>query len=160
MADNDAHAIGRRLRELRTARGWSLGEVERRSDGRFKAPVLGSYERGDRSISAPQLLALASFYGVAPGQLLEDEPPASTRRGGGARLQMNMPVLDGLPEYAPLVRYIDAIIDKRGGAAGEIEELRGEDLTVMAAILGTDTERLGKELRRIGALVDKRPPGT
>src|SRR5581483_10379808 len=68
-------ALGARLRAIRTQRHLSLQGVERTSDGRWKAVVVGSYERGDRAISVHRLAELAEFYEVPVADLL---PEAST----------------------------------------------------------------------------------
>jgi transcriptional regulator with XRE-family HTH domain len=67
--------VGERLRRVRLDRGLSLQDVERTSKGRWKAAVVGSYERGDRNITATRLLELAEFYGVTPGDVLPGESP-------------------------------------------------------------------------------------
>lgn len=74
-----AAAVGRLLREVRTAQGMSLHEVERRSGGRWNVAMVGSYERGDRTISVARLAELAGFYGVPPADLL----PAAAGAGTG-----------------------------------------------------------------------------
>src|SRR5581483_9670629 len=63
-------ALGVRLRAIRTQQHLSLQGVERNSDGRWKAVVVGSYERGDRAISVHRLAELAEFYGVPLAELL------------------------------------------------------------------------------------------
>lgn len=65
-----AKDLGRNLRAIREARGWSLAQVNDRSGGLHKAAVVGTYERGDRQVSFPRLLTLAEFYGVALVDLL------------------------------------------------------------------------------------------
>ncbi len=70
-----ARAIGERLREARRSVGLSLAGVERESGGRFKAVVVGSYERGDRAISVARLLDLADLYRLPAVELL----PAAER---------------------------------------------------------------------------------
>ena len=62
--------LGRRLREARKSRGWSLLEVEDMTSGDFKASVMGAYERGERSVSAHRLCKLADLYDVGAGSLL------------------------------------------------------------------------------------------
>lgn len=57
----------------------SLAEVESSSDGSINAVVLGSYERGDRTVSVIRLGELAEFYGVLAEDLVADlVRPAST----------------------------------------------------------------------------------
>ncbi|MGH3984391.1 MAG: transcriptional regulator, partial [Pseudonocardiaceae bacterium] len=43
-----AKALGSKLRGIRQQQGLSLHGVEQKSAGRWKAVVVGSYERGDR----------------------------------------------------------------------------------------------------------------
>ena len=57
-------SISARLRSIRNARGWSLSDVESISDGKVKAVVLGSYERGTRSLSVRRALQIAEIYNV------------------------------------------------------------------------------------------------
>ena len=67
MATEYARALGGRLRAIRTQQGLSLHGVEEKSEGRWKAVVVGSYERGDRAVTVQRLAELADFYAV-PGQ--------------------------------------------------------------------------------------------
>ena len=46
-----AKALGQRLRAIRMQQGLSLHGVEDKSEGRWKAVVVGSYERGDRAVT-------------------------------------------------------------------------------------------------------------
>ena len=64
MAQDYAHALGARLRSIRAQQGLSLHGVEEKSEGRWKAVVVGSYERGDRAVTVAKLAELAEFYGV------------------------------------------------------------------------------------------------
>src|ERR687890_717777 len=43
--------LGARLRAIRQQQGLTLQQVEEMSEGRWKAVVVGSYERGDRAVS-------------------------------------------------------------------------------------------------------------
>ena len=58
------HQVGARLRAVRKRRDLSLKAVDEQSHGRWKAVVVGSYERGDRGITVEKLDELAAFYGV------------------------------------------------------------------------------------------------
>lgn len=53
-----------KLRYARQAKGWTLADVEAKSYGKHKAVVIGSYERGQRTISVKKLIELSNFYGV------------------------------------------------------------------------------------------------
>jgi transcriptional regulator with XRE-family HTH domain len=52
------------LRKVRKSKGFTLKEVEALSNGLHKAVVIGSYERGSRSISVDKLITLSEFYEV------------------------------------------------------------------------------------------------
>ena len=89
--DDYKREVGRRLRAVRHMQGLTLADVEDRSDGEWKAVVVGSYERGDRGISVPRLSSLAAFYGVPLAPLLptgerdRDGPAVLTLRGEDLR---------------------------------------------------------------------------
>lgn len=71
-------SLGQRLRAARRQRGWSLGDVESRTEGEFKASVVGAYERGERAISVQRFARLAQSYGVPASELL---PPIQGTEG-------------------------------------------------------------------------------
>ena len=67
--------FGPRLREIRQAAGLSLDQLERKSDGRWKAVVVGSYERRDRDPSIYRGADLLDYYRhrleiLAPGEVV------------------------------------------------------------------------------------------
>src|SRR5207344_3148755 len=72
MSQDYAHALGARLRAIRAQQGLSLHGVEEKSEGRWKAVVVGSYERGDRAVTVAKLAELADFYGVPVAELLPE----------------------------------------------------------------------------------------
>ncbi|MGH3547401.1 MAG: helix-turn-helix domain-containing protein, partial [Pseudonocardiaceae bacterium] len=67
-----AKALGSKLRGIRQQQGLSLHGVEQKSAGRWKAVVVGSYERGDRAVTVQKLAELADFYGVPVPELLPE----------------------------------------------------------------------------------------
>lgn len=73
-----ARALGANLRQARNRKGWSLHDLENESGGRWKAAVVGSYERGDRALTVPRLVALAEFYGIPASSLLPRVGAADT----------------------------------------------------------------------------------
>lgn len=73
-----ALCVGANLRRVRQDRGWSLADVEQKSGGVHKAVVVGSYERGNRAISAGRLCVIADFYSIPVAELFpanEYTPP-------------------------------------------------------------------------------------
>lgn len=81
--------LGAHLRQMRQELGWSLNDVERKSSGRWKTAVVGSYERGHRNASWAQALALIEFYNVRRVELLEtaDVVVRASEHGAGDRVE-------------------------------------------------------------------------
>ncbi|HVE99071.1 MAG TPA: transcriptional regulator [Mycobacteriales bacterium] len=155
-----AKELGARLRAIRTQQGLSLHGVEEKSDGRWKAVVVGSYERGDRAVTVQRLAELADFYNV-PLQELLPESHASTPSAEPAprividleQLKTNVP-----PEQAgPLARYAATIQSQRGDYNGRVLSIRQEDLRSLAVIYDAAPHTLTEELIGWGVLsVDAR----
>jgi transcriptional regulator with XRE-family HTH domain len=149
------HDVGERLRRLRNDRGMSLQDVERDSGGRWKAAVVGSYERGDRNISATRLLELAEFYGVSPREVLPGgERPSRAPTDDAividlARLEQAGPDLDAIR------RYLASIQLERGDHNRAVLSIRGEDLRALAVIHGRTPDELLDELRSLGVLASR-----
>ena len=74
MVEHFNVSLGQRLRAARRQRGWSLGDVETRTEGEFKASVVGAYERGERAISVQRFVRLAESYGLPASELLPPTP--------------------------------------------------------------------------------------
>src|SRR5262245_15797340 len=72
MPSDYAKSLGSRLRSIRQQQGLSLQGVEEKSNGRWKAVVVGSYERGDRAVTVSRLAELADFYRVPVAELLPE----------------------------------------------------------------------------------------
>lgn len=53
-----------KLRYVRQLKGWTLADVQVQSNGKHKGNVIGSYERGQRTLSVKKLIELARFYNV------------------------------------------------------------------------------------------------
>ncbi len=146
-----SHDVGERLRRVRIERGLSLQEVERTSGGRWKAAVIGSYERGDRNISATRLLELAEFYEVSPSQVLPGDAPDRAR--GSEAMTIDLVALDRFgSRYAAIRRYLETIQVQRGDFNRRVLSIRGEDLRALAVIQETTPSELVDELQRNGIL--------
>jgi transcriptional regulator with XRE-family HTH domain len=148
-----AREVGERLRRVRVEQGLTLLDVERISEGAWKAAVVGSYERGDRNISATRLLELAEFYGVAATDVLPGESPGRpTDVGGGIVLDLER--LGSLGDgWGALRRYCESIQVQRGDFNRRVLSVRGDDLRALAVIQDVPTEELLEQLREVGALV-------
>ena len=142
-----AKALGTKLRAIRTQQGLSLHGVEDKSQGRWKAVVVGSYERGDRAVTVQRLSELAEFYGVPVGELLPEGVSAGASEPA-ARIVIDLEQLQQVPadQAAPLARYAATIQSQRGDYNGRVLSIRHEDLRSLAVIYdaspGTVTEQL------------------
>jgi transcriptional regulator with XRE-family HTH domain len=122
MPSEYAKTLGARLRAIRTQQGLSLHGVEEKSRGRWKAVVVGSYERGDRSVTVQKLVDLERM-----GQLPKDK-------------------------VGPLARYVATIQSQRGDYNGRVLSVRHEDLRSLAVIYDRSPADLTEELISWGVL--------
>ena len=67
--------VSARLRAIRISRSLSLSDVEVLSKGALKAVVLGSYERGARTLSVKRAISIAALYDVPISQLFTEVLP-------------------------------------------------------------------------------------
>ena len=133
-------SISLRLRNIRKAQGLTLRQVEIRSRGAWKSVVLGSYERGNRTLSVEKALLLCDFYGVPSTALFSEATPLSPR-------QQSKPVdllaLRRFPSERDAIgrtlqRFIEQIIQVRHDWNGQVLSLRQSDWQTMAMLQGLD----------------------
>src|SRR3974390_734803 len=153
MPSEYAKTLGARLRAIRTQQGLSLHGVGEKSRGRWKAVVVGSYERGDRSVTVQKLAELAEFYGVPVSELLPGDaaPPALAPAPNlGSDLgRMSQLAKD---RAGPLARYVATIQSQRGDYNGRVLSIRQEDLRSLAVIYDKTPADLTEELISWGIL--------
>lgn len=158
MAGDYSEEVGRRLRHIRRQRGMSLQGVQEASGGKWKAAVVGAYERGQRSVTVSKLAELGEFYGVPPSELLPSDsaapapPPPRERR----RLTLDLGALERVPEQerSPLARFADSIQVQRGDHGGRVLTIREGDLAPLALVYRTTAEELAQRLAEWGVLVE------
>jgi len=133
----------------------SLHDVQQASAGKWKAAVVGAYERGDRNVTIARLAELAEFYGVPVMELLpEGDEPAGIVQPGPTRVILDLEQLDRLPEQqrAPLTRFATAIQVQRGDFNGRVLTIRQDDLMALAILYHTNAEELSRKLGDWGLL--------
>ena len=153
-----AKALGSKLRAIRQQQGLSLHGVEQKSGGRWKAVVVGSYERGDRAVTVQKLAELADFYGVPVAELLpEGRVPSGSEPA--TKIVINLERLQQLPadKVGPLARYAAAIQSQRGDYNGKVLSIRAEDLRSLAIIYDKTPGRADRPAHRLGRPAPRGP---
>ena len=146
MSDTYQEELGARLRSVRTMQGLTLADVEERSGGTWKAVVVGSYERGDRSVTVARLSELAEFYGVPISHLLPSNGAGDARD----RVTVDLVALETAgTEFSTLLRYVRRIQQERGDYNGRMLTLRIDDLRTVATAEGGDPDGLLERLREM-----------
>lgn len=141
--------VSERLRSIRHAQSLSLSDVEVASNGAIKAVVLGSYERGSRSLSVKRAIQIADFYGVPVSTLFGSAPTKgasiSRRVIIDTRRLRNLSESGATPDQRALQmisRYIWHIQSSREDWNGEVISLRERDIDYVAICLGYTSQSL------------------
>ncbi len=141
--------IGSNLRKVRKSQGLTLQQVEAKSRGAWKAVVVGSYERNDRSLSLKKAIELAEFYQVPIDQLLGLSRPAPIS-DTGPRTVLDLRRLHAYTKHfddLTMVSHFAALIcAKRKDWNGEVLSLRQSDQTTLALLALTSEAEILKKL--------------
>lgn len=137
-----------KLKNLRRQRGLTLEECEIKSNGRFKAVVLGSYERGTRAISLSKLSQLADFYDL-PIQYFF----TSKRESAEGRWVFDLRKLrehnDGAFPINFLASSLARIAEYRSDWEGEFLSVRASDRESFEIVFGQERELLISQLKEM-----------
>jgi transcriptional regulator with XRE-family HTH domain len=147
-------SVGSRLRSIRRQRGLSLQDVQRLSNGEFKAAVVGAYERGERSLSLPRLQRLSKFFQVPITQFLpQDENGERTMEplpSGGVTIDLNrLERLSGT-EAVIFGRFLRSIQMMRQDYNGKVLTIRRDDLRLLALLIDQSEETFAERLNDLG----------
>ena len=139
-----------RLRIIRKSKGWSLQDVERNSNGKWKAVVIGSYERADRAISLKKAISLMEFYHVPVSELFPDIPPQVSTRS----IAIDLVKLSAIQsDYSSVIqRFVRGICDRRKDWNGQVLTVRVNDLQFLAMLLQQAEPELLTELENLSLL--------
>lgn len=133
--------VSSKLRAIRTSKSLSLSDVEVLSKGALKAVVLGSYERGARTLSVKRAIAIAELYQVPVSQLFSDEKPVELVNS--AKLVIDLRAINRRAQdpshtensrYRLLARIAQRVVRSRQDWNGEVLSLRHSDLETIAVI--------------------------
>jgi transcriptional regulator with XRE-family HTH domain len=123
----DLDTLAQRIRQIRESQGLTLQQVATRSKGRISAIALGSYERGDRSISAKKILEIAEIFAIPASELFT---PAQQGLEAG-RVVIDLRTISDTedPIGKQLLIILKRIVAKRRDWNGEVISLREGDLS-------------------------------
>lgn len=149
--------VGERLRAIRLQQGLTLQEIESRSNGVWKAVVVGSYERGERAISANKLMALADFYDVPAAAMLGDfaeTPSLPSIDNTVVRTLVDLPALrTSDSEFLTTMKHLVSALEMaRGDWNGQVLSLRRSDLAMLAMIADVSPTAFAQRCVELGVL--------
>ncbi len=116
-----------RIRQIRESQGLTLQQVSTRSKGRISAIALGSYERGDRSISAKKILELAEIYAIPVSELFT--PSQQGLEAGRFVIDLRKLTATEDPIGKQLLIILKRIVAQRRDWNGEVISLRAGDIS-------------------------------
>ncbi|CAN2198899.1 Cro/C1-type helix-turn-helix domain [Candidatus Nanopelagicaceae bacterium] len=133
--------VSSKLRAIRTSKSLSLSDVEVLSKGALKAVVLGSYERGARTLSVKRAIAIAELYQVPVSHLFSDENPVELVNHSQLVIDLRAinrraqdPSHTENTRYQLLARVAQRVVRSRQDWNGEVLSLRHCDLETIAVI--------------------------
>ena len=107
--------------------------MERNSNGKWKAVVIGSYERSDRAISLKKAIALMQFYQVPVTELFPELSPQTISRS----IALDLNGLSNNTDQGGQVinRFAKSICNRRKDWNGQVLTIRANDLHFLALLL-------------------------
>ncbi len=159
MREPTWQSIGNQLRIVRKRKGLTLKEVEKISNGKWKAVVIGSYERSQRALTLVKAIELAAFYLVPLHELLgitpitENQGHSGGGEGGGSSITLDLRKISAsvlpLGKNGEVLSLFTAwICACRQDWNGEILTIRGSDLSTLALMSNKTTTDTGAWLKK------------
>ena len=147
--------INSTLRAIRQSKSLSLSDVETLSEGRIKAVVLGSYERGARSLSVKRALQIAALYQVPISEIFGHSE--KLERSNGSKIILDLRLINHrvqqedrfeLEKYTHLSRLLQKIVRTRQDWNGEVISLRTTDIATLTVLFDESEETVLNWLER------------
>ncbi len=147
--------INSTLRAIRQSKSLSLSDVETLSEGRIKAVVLGSYERGARSLSVKRALQIAALYQVPISEIFGHSE--KLERSNGTKIILDLRLINHrvqqedrfeLDKYTHLSRLLQKIVRTRQDWNGEVISLRTNDIATLTVLFDESEEKVLNWLER------------
>ena len=149
--------ISARIRAQRKARSLTLQDIERLSNGRIKAVVMGSYERGSRAISLARTIEIANLFAIPLTELIEEPRKIESESDGllifDLRKMREISVTVTGNEITKINAFVTAICARRRDWNGEILTLRSGDLDTLTLVLSTPRAAVQELLERFQLII-------
>ena len=147
-AQTQIETLHTRMRIIRESRHLTLIQAAKLSKGEISAIALGSYERGDRSVSARKLIMIANLYEVPISQLFEPQ------RNFMPEERISIDLRKILTTTNPVAQKITEVLRKiarmRGDWNGEVISLRAHDINNMEVFTGLTPEEIQAVIAEYG----------
>lgn len=139
-AQTQIETLHTRMRLIRESRHLTLIQAAKLSKGRISAIALGSYERGDRSVSALKLITIANLYEVPISELFES--PRNFKSEERISIDVRKILLTSNPSAKKITEVIRNIARMRGDWNGEVISLRAQDINNLEVFTGLTPEQI------------------
>ena len=144
--DIELENLQQRLRQIRESQGLTLQDVATKSKGAISAIALGSYERGDRSISTRKIMQIAHLYGLPVGELFNAAD--KNLEAGRVVIDLRKLTLSEDPMGKQLLIILKRIVAMRRDWNGEIISLRSGDISNLQTFAHFSSAELSHALEK------------
>jgi transcriptional regulator with XRE-family HTH domain len=139
-AQTQIETLQTRMRLIRESRHLTLTQAAKLSKGQITAIALGSYERGDRSVSARKLITIAYLYEVPISELFE--PAHNFMSEERISIDLRKILTTSNPVAQKITVVLRNIARMRGDWNGEVISLRAQDISNFQVFTGLSTAEI------------------
>ena len=139
-AQTQIETLQTRIRHIRESRHLTLTQAAKLSKGQVSAIALGSYERGDRSVSAQKLITIANLYEVPISELFE--APRSFMPEERISIDLRKILMTSNPVAQKITEVLRNIARMRGDWNGEVISLRAQDISNFQVFTGLSADEI------------------
>ena len=139
-AQTQIETLQTRMRLIRESRHLTLTQAAKLSKGQITAIALGSYERGDRSVSARKLITIANLYEVPISELFES--PRNFMPEERISIDLRKILTTSNPVAQKITQVLRNIARMRGDWNGEVISLRAQDISNFQVFTGLSAEQI------------------
>jgi len=139
-AQTQIETLHTRMRLIRESRHLTLSQAAKLSKGQITPIALGSYERGDRSVSARKLIVIANLYEVPISDLFE--APQNFMPEERVSIDLRKILSTSSPEAQKITKVLRNIARMRGDWNGEVISLRAQDINNFHVFTGLSSDEI------------------